>query len=401
MINLMDEAKLHEKTIVEHRRYLHQNAEVGMNLPITTKFVKDKLIELGYEPKEICESGITATVGGKKPGKTFLLRADMDALPLKESLDLPFKSNTESMHACGHDFHTAMLLGAAKILKDHENEINGTVKLMFQPGEEIFTGAKKMLDNGVLESPKVDAALMMHVRPGVNVAPGTVIGTNAIEVAAASDQFTITIHGKGGHGAMPETTIDPLNVAAHIHIALQEINAREVRSSEFMVLTVGQMQGGNAANVIPDTATLTGTIRTYKSEIREFIKKRLVEISTGIASIFRAKAEVEFSRSCPSVINNSILLSEVNGYLENMLGTEGYFNASDFPELHLERMSGSEDFAYISENVPSVMLRLAAGRVEDGYKYPQHHPMAMFDEEALYKGAGVYASIAMEWLNNH
>ncbi len=401
MIDLMDEAKKLEETIIEHRRYLHQYPELGMDLPITTSYVKEKLIEMGYEPKEICDSGIVTTVGGKKPGKTFLLRADMDALPIEETLDLPYKSKTENMHACGHDFHTAMLLGAAEILKKHEDEINGTVKLMFQPGEEIFTGAKTMIENGLLENPKVDAAVMIHVRPGVDAQPGTVIGTSALEGAAASDQFTITVQGKGGHGAMPDTTVDPLNVAAHLHIALQEINAREVHPSEFMVLTVGQIHGGNAANIIPDTATLSGTIRTYKSDIREFVKKRLVEVSNGVASTFRASVDVEFSKGCPSVLNDKELLSDLNEYLYELLGDEGYFNASDFPELHLERMSGSEDFAYISEKVPSVMLRLAVGRLEDGYTYPQHHPMVTFDERALYKGAGVYASVAMEWLRNN
>jgi len=168
-----------------------------------------------------------------------------------------------------------------------------------------------------------------------------------------------------------------------------------------MVLTVGQIHGGNAANIIPDTATLSGTIRTYKSDIREFVKKRLVEVSNGVASTFRASVDVEFSKGCPSVLNDKELLSDLNEYLYKLLGDEGYFNASDFPELHLERMSGSEDFAYISEKVPSVMLRLAVGRLEDGYTYPQHHPMVTFDERALYKGAGVYASVAMEWLRNN
>jgi hippurate hydrolase len=400
MINLIEEAKALQEILEEYRRYLHQIPEIGMELPKTVDFVKSKLIEFGYEPQEICQSGIVALAGGKKPGKTFLLRADMDALPIKEDTDLPFKSQSEYMHACGHDFHTSMLLGAAYLLKKHENEINGTVKLMFQPGEEIMAGAKMMVESGVLENPKVDAAGMIHVRPGVGLLPGTAIVTEALEGAAALDWFTINIQGKGGHGAMPETTVDPINVASHIHTALQEINSREVHPSEFVVLTIGYMQGGSAANVIPDKAIMSGTIRSYKKEVRELVKRRLVQISEAIAVAFRAKAEVVYSTQCPSVYNDPQLISQINDYLFKLMGEERFFNASKNPALRLERMSGSEDFSFVSEKVPSILLRLATGRSEDGYNYPQHHPKALFDEEALQYGAAIYAGVAMEWLNN-
>lgn len=400
-MDFIKEALSIQDKLVEFRRQLHANPEVGMDLPMTSGFVKKILSEIGIESKECGKSGIVATIGGKKPGRTFLLRGDMDALPIEEETDLLFKSKNGYMHACGHDFHTSMLLGAAYLLKNKEESILGTVKLMFQPGEEIFEGAKSMIDAGILDDPKVDAAMMVHVRPGVDLEPGTVITTNAQEAAAASDWFRINILGKGGHGAMPEKSIDPLNIAANIFTSLQTINSREVHPSEFVVLTIGEMHGGKAANVIPDSAYLTGTVRTYDKDVRSFVKERMTKISTTIGDAFRAKVEVEFSNGCPSVINNKELLDNINKMLPEIVGEDMIFNASDYPKLKLERMSGSEDFAFVSEKVPSVMLRLATGRNQDGYSFPQHHPKALFDEKALSIGAGLYASIAMKWLESN
>lgn len=397
MRNLLEEAKNLQETIVKDRRYLHQHAEVGMDLPITSAYIVDRLKEMGYEPEVIAGSGVVALAGGKKPGKTILLRADIDALPILEENELEYKSNTGNMHACGHDIHAAMLLGAAKLLKDHEDEIEGRVKLMFQPAEEQLAGAKAMIEAGILESPKVDAAAMIHIFSGMPMKSGTLVVSEPGYTSSSADMFHISIKGRGGHGAMPQESVDPLNVAAHIFIALQEIIARETEPSRTAVITVGQLHGGNAANIIPDTAFLEGTIRAFHKDDRELMRNRVVEISQGIASTFRATANVEFRMECPSVYNDSQLSDFTIKTNKELLGDEGVITFSDiFPG---GKMTGSEDFGYISEKVPSIMMALGGGSPEEGYPYPQHHPKVDFNEDIMYVGSAVYANTAMEWLN--
>lgn len=214
----IEQALLIKDELINYRRIIHENPEVGAVLPKTKAFVMDKLKEFGYEPTEICESGIVATISGEKPGKTFLLRADMDALPMKEETSCDFKSTNGCMHSCGHDMHTAMLLGAAKLLKQNQSQIEGTIKLVFQPDEEGFTGAKKMIAAGVLENPKVDAAMAMHVHSGT---PSNLVLCGLGTTIAGCNRFRIIVNGQGCHGAMPETGVDPINIAAHIYISLQ------------------------------------------------------------------------------------------------------------------------------------------------------------------------------------
>lgn len=400
MKKLLDQAKKLNDEIISWRRYFHEHAETHINLPGTTKFVMDKLKEFGYEPVEICQSGVLAIAGGKKPGKTFLIRGDMDALPIEEETDLPFKSKTGNMHACGHDFHTAMMLGAAKILKDNEEDINGTVKLMFQPAEETLAGAKAMVEAGILENPKVDAAMMMHVFSGMPMPDRMVAFSGPGAVSATSDWFKINIKGKGGHGAMPHATVDPLNVAAHIHIALQEINAREIDPERAVVVTVGEMHGGSTGNIIPDTAFLQGTIRTFDDEVREFTKKRLVEISEGIGKTFRCEVNVELFNACPSVVNDDELSTSIPKYTAELLGKEKVLDLYAMTGK-TQRMSGSEDFAFVSARVPSIMLGMTASVNTNGMIYPQHHPKVVFDESVLANGTAVYANTAIEWLKNN
>ncbi|MTI67381.1 MAG: amidohydrolase [Firmicutes bacterium] len=401
MKKLLNEAREIQSTIVEHRRYFHKNPETSMDLPITTEYVIKKLKEMGYEPKEICKSGVVAIAGGKKPGKTFMLRADMDALPIVEENNFEFKSKNNNMHACGHDMHTAMLLGAAQLLKDYEYEIEGQVKLMFQPAEEPLIGAKNMIEAGLLENPTVDAAMMIHVTTGTPLQSGKALVLPSGIVTSNSDWFEINVQGKGGHGAMPHDTIDPINVLAHIHTALQAVNSREIAPMEDMVLTVGEIHSGTSSNIIPDTGYLRGTIRSFGKENREFIKKRLEEISTGIASTFRATANVKFSNGCPSVRNNEELVKQFTTYASELLGEEGVFDGATFADGLFEKISGSEDFGFVSELVPSIMVVLGAGSISDEYKYPPHHPKAIFDENALYFGTSLYANTAIEWLKNN
>lgn len=401
---MLKEAEQIHDIILRERRTLHQIAETGFELTQTVAFVKNELTEMGLQPTDCGRAGIVALVGGKKPGKTFLLRADMDALPIKEQSGLSFAAQNGNMHACGHDMHTAMLLGAARLLKAHEEEIEGTVKLMFQPAEEIFEGSSDMLKAGLLDEPKVDAALMIHVMAGMPFSPGTVIVSAPGVSAPAADYFEITVRGKGCHGSMPNTGVDPLTAAAHILIALQEIQARELAMGDRAVLTVGTLHAGTAANAIPDEAVLGGSIRTFDEETRAFIKQRLTEIAEGTAAVFRATATVSFGSGCPTLKNDRELTVSAERYMTELLGHEKALSAAKLNEAgggQGSKTAGSEDFAYISQAVPSVMLALAAGQPEKGYCYPQHHPMVKFDESVLACGSAVYAYAALRWLAEH
>ncbi|MBU5486885.1 amidohydrolase [Clostridium sp. MSJ-8] len=402
---LLQEATKYSEELIATRRYLHTHPGTGFDIKDTLDFVKNKLIKLGYEPQECGKAGLIATAGGHKPGKVFLIRGDMDALPIKEEADVDFPSTNGKMHACGHDLHTTMMLGAAKLLKNHENEINGTIKLMFQPAEEIFEGSKDMINNGLLKNPDVNAALMIHVMAGMPFKTGTAIVCDGGVSAPAADYFTINVQGKGCHGSMPNNGVDPITVSAHIITALQEINARELSLLDEAVLTIGSIHGGNAGNVIPDTVELCGTIRTYDEEVRKFLKTRMTEICECIAKSFRATAEVTFGSGCPTLVNDQDLSNCTVKYLKELLGESTVFTAGQLNAMagdkKASKSAGSEDFAYVSQEVPSIMLAFAAGTPNDGYCYPQHHPKAKFDEAALAKGSAVYAYAAIRWLEEH
>ena len=401
----LKEAYALQDTIIANRRYLHAHAETGFDLKDTLSFVKDKLEEMGYEPKLCGKAGLVALAGGKKKGRVFLIRGDMDALPIKEEADVDFSCKNGRMHACGHDMHTAMLLGAAKLLKEHEDEIEGTIKLMFQPAEEIFEGSNDMIEAGLLQNPDVDGALMIHVMAGMPFTPGTVVVSAPGVSAPAADYFEIRVQGKGCHGSMPNTGVDPLTAASHIVIALQEIQARELAMGERAVLTIGTMNAGTAPNVIPDVVVMGGSIRTFDEETRSYIKERMTQIAEGIAGSFRATAEVTFGSGCPTLVNDSDLSQCAEKYVKELLGEQKAFSVAQLNAMsnggESGKSAGSEDFAYVSQKVPSIMLALAAGQPEKGYRYPQHHPMVKFDEDALAEGSAVYAYTAMRWLEEH
>ena len=391
-MNIYKEALEIKDTILENRRFLHQHPELGLELPVTADFVEKKLKEMGYETRRIGDCGIVTEIG-RSGGKGILLRADMDALPVKADADIDFKSVNGNMHACGHDCHTANLLGAAQLLKNYEAELGGMVRLMFQPAEETMEGGKMMVEAGVCDG--VDAALGMHVFTNISMPVGTILMTGAKSRMAAVDWFTIKIKGKGCHGAMPNSGVDPLNVMAHIHIALQAINAREIDPSDNIVLTIGQMHGGDTSNVIPNEAFMRGTIRTLKNETRAMVKERMNAIASGIASSFNAEAHVEYGNGCPVLSQSAEFYKDVKAALKTLEEIQ----VVDMDEMGQGMISmGSEDFSYVASTVPSVFLQIAAGRPEDGYQYPQHHPKARFHEDALPVGAAVYAHTAIEWL---
>lgn len=393
------EAQALEQQCIKDRRYLHAHAEVGFELHETFDYIWKQLTEMGIEPVKCGRCGIICTIG--RPGKTFLLRADMDALPVTEETSHDYVCRKGNMHACGHDMHAAMLLTAARLLKKHESELPGTVKLMFQPAEEILEGAQDMIDAGVLENPRVDAALMFHVMTAQSIPVGTVIISAPGVSAPAAGTFTVHIQGKGSHGAMPHTGVDPINVAAHILTALQEINARELAPSDNAALTIGSLQAGSTANVLPDTAILRGNYRAFADETFDLIRQRVEEISAGIAKTFRAEARVEFHAGTPTLINDAALAGHAEKHLPELLGSEKVFNAAKLAGSSAARSSGSEDFAVISHRVPSLMLALAAGHPDEGYVHPLHHPRTDFDERALIPGAAAYAWLAVQWLEEN
>lgn len=403
--NILQEAAAYQEQLVQTRRYLHSHPETGFDLKNTTEYVRKELIAMGYEPVMCGKSGIIALAGKKKSDKVFLIRGDMDALPIKEESDVPFSSDNGKMHACGHDMHTTMMLGAARLLKSHEYEIEGTVKLMFQPAEEIFEGSDDMINAGVLNSPDVDAAMMIHVMAGLPIPAGTVISCDGGVSAPAADYFYIDIQGKGCHGSMPNNGVDPVTIAAHIITGLSEINSRELGLSDDAVITIGTINAGNAANVIPDTAHMSGTIRTYDEETRSYIKQRVSDIASNIASAYRGSASVTYGSGCPCLLNNPDLATCSAKYLKELLGPSRTFTAAQLNAMSgggkTSKSTGSEDFAYVSQKVPSIMFALAAGTPQDGYCYPQHHPKVKFDEAILSEGSAVYAYTAMRWLEEH
>lgn len=396
-MSLYHEAEAIRETIIANRHYLHQIPELGLDLPQTAAYVEEKLRQMGYEPQRVGACGIVALVG-KKEGKCFLLRADMDALPVEEAADVDFKSSNGRMHACGHDCHASMLLGAAQLLKNHEDELEGTVKLMFQPGEETMEGGKMMVDAGVLENPHVDAAMAEHIFTSMALPAGTITMMGADAKFAAVDWFTIYITGRGCHGAMPNTGVDPLNVMSHIHLSLQALNSREMDPMDNLVLTIGQMHGGQTSNVIPNDAYMSGTIRTRKNETRAMVKSRMEAIVSTVAAAFGAEARVEWGCGCPVLAQDKDLYAEAKGYLKDLEGA----SLVDLGDLGVSFGGmGSEDFSQIANNVPSIFLAIPAGSPEDGFIYPQHHPKARFLDEALAPGTAAYAHVAMQWLKHN
>ena len=393
MNKFMEQAIAIKDDIVEYRRVIHSNPEVGAELPKTKAYVMDKLREFGYEPEEICESGIVATIEGSKPGKTFLLRADMDALPMAEATDCDFKATNGAMHSCGHDMHTAMLLGAAKLLKQNQDEIEGTVKLVFQPDEEGFTGAKKMIEAGVLQNPKVDAAMAMHVNSGT---PSNLVVCGLGTSIGGCNRFRIVVKGTGCHGALPETGVDPIFIAHHIYSGLQSILTREIPAIKPAVITIGKFAGGDAPNIIPNEVVMEGTIRTLEKELGEQIFSRMNDIVTSTAKMFRGEAELIELSSVPPLANNKELANEVTGYMKDIVGEQGIF-------LFEGGGMGSEDFASYSYEVPSLYVILGAGAKNENplYGVPMHNEKVVFNEDVLPTGAAMHAYSAIMWLKNN
>lgn len=390
---ILEAAEQLKEELLQIRRTIHQNPEAGPSLPHTKAFVMKKLQEYGYQPEEICESGIVATLEGGKPGKTILLRADMDALSILEKAPVSFASENGKMHACGHDMHATMLLGAAKLLMEHREEIEGKVKLVFQPDEEGFTGAKAMLKAGVLENPVVDAGLALHVNSGT---PSGMVLCGMGTCMAGCTLFRIQVKGTGCHGAMPETGVDPINIAAHIYLSLQEIIAREVAPTKPAVVTIGKFVGGKAPNIIPGEVVMEGTIRTLDRELSEQIFRRIQDISAQTAALFRGEAEVTEIASAPPLINDKEMVKEMAGYVGDLVDPSKVI-------VFEQGGMGSEDFASYTYEIPCSYLLVGAGIPQENELFgkPMHNECVVFNEDILPLGSAIYAYSAMKWLKTH
>ncbi|MBQ3062240.1 MAG: amidohydrolase [Clostridia bacterium] len=391
-MNYYERASVLGAETVEHRRFFHTNAEVGLYMPKAKAYVMAKLKEYGLEPEE-CGEGVTAAIG--KGGRTILLRADMDALPMEEESGLEFACPTGTeAHACGHDLHAAMLLTAAKLLKEDEAKLEGVVRFMFQPAEETLEGAKNMIEHGILD-PMPDAALAFHVAAG-RVPAGTFMynGRQGEAMMFSVDGFNITVTGRGAHGAYPHLSVDPINIGVNIYLALQELIARESDPSKACALTVGSFRAGSAANIIPENAVLEGTVRTNDIQARKLLVNRMKEISAKIAEAYGGTAQVEMVSEIPPLFCDADLVREMVGFIEelpipSLTGHDGV------------TASASEDFAVIAEKVPSVFIYLSAGYLDERGDAPAHNPKVMFNEDVLPIGAACLAHCAKRWLESH
>ena len=381
--------------VAADRHYLHAHAETGFELKDTFDYVWQQLTDMGLAPKKCGRCGMIADVGAGEAG--VLLRADMDALPIREEADVAFASENGCMHACGHDLHTAMLLEAARLLKAREDELNGRVRLMFQPAEEPLLGAADMLENGLLDGLTVRAAFMIHVLTNLALPAGTVIVSAPGVSAPAAGMFEIRIQGKGCHGTMPHTGVDPITIAAHTVLNLQQIQTRELSLSQSCALTIGMLQAGDTANVIPDSALLRGSLRAFDDETHQYIIRRMEEIASSTAELFGGSAETQMLGGAPTLVNDEKLSASTLHALRELLGAERVLLSSELGG-DAKKSSGSEDFANVSHAVPSLMVALAAGEPTQGYDFPAHHPKTRFDEAVLPVGAAVYAQMALNAL---
>lgn len=383
MNNIYDRAKDILPELKTNRRYIHQNPEVGFDLPNTVSYVTAKLKEMGITPKEIFKSGLIADIGDMNSDKVFLIRGDMDALAMTELTTLSFKSTNKYAHMCGHDLHTAMLLGAAKILKEKEASLNGRVRLMFQPAEEFGMGAKAMIEAGALED--VKAALALHIDPELNV------GELKIKPGVATSSmnaFMLEIKGRGGHSSSPHTAIDPLMIATEIYQSLNQIVGREVNPLETAVLTVGKLSGGTAFNVIPDSAYMEFGLRCFNPSVRAYLVGRVYDVVEQTTSMLRGSHRFYGQHFTPSVINDVELLEQITPALKQIVGTGLIIDKYPF--------GATEDFSRISEQVPSLLCWLGAGYPGN---YSLHNPKLELDEGAMPYGTALLANASIYYLN--
>jgi amidohydrolase len=372
------------------RRDLHMHPELGFQEVRTARIVAERLGELGYEVVTgVGKTGVVGLLSGGQPGdRTVLLRFDMDALPIQEENEVPYRSQTPGvMHACGHDAHVAVGIGVATLLARHRDAIPGTIKLMFQPAEEGLGGAKAMIADGILDGPKVDTALGLHVSS--NHDTGTAVVRSGA-MMAASDRLDITVRGRGGHAAHPEQTVDAVVVAAHIVVALQTIVARNVNPEETAVITVGSVEAGKAANVIAESATLRGSIRSFSEPTRVLLHRRIAEVAGGVAAALGASADVVVTRGVDATVNAPAPTAVMHRAAAAVLGEAAIDTTY--------RTTGGEDFSAVLERVPGNFFFIGARDAARGLNFPHHNPRFDIDEACLPQGVAILCDAAMRCL---
>ena len=379
--------------VVADRRFLHQHPELGLQEYETSKFIASRLNQLGLDEVRtgIANTGVVGILRGGKPGQVVALRADMDALPIEEENEVEYRSQVPGvMHACGHDAHVSMLLGAARLLVERKADLPGTVMFIFQPGEEGAGGAKKMVEAGVFNNPKPDAVFGLHIWQDT---PSGVIEVMDTVAMSGIDAFTATIHGKGGHGAQPHTTIDPISVGAAIVNALHTIVSRNFDPVQPGVVTLGTFRAGEAGNVIPATATLSGTVRTVQPEQRELARERLESIVHGIAASMGATADLSFLGGTPATINTPAMSQIVRDTGIALFGADRVIEG---------QMKGpSEDFSEFMQLVPGCYFFVGSRNESKGYVWGHHHPKFDIDEDAMATGISMLAGTAIRFLESH
>jgi amidohydrolase len=389
MIDFRAEVERMRDDLVAWRRDFHMHPELAYEERRTAGIVAQHLEGLGFEVETgVAQTGVVGLLKGEGPGPVVMVRVDMDALPVTEETGAPYASQVPGlMHACGHDGHVAIGMGLAQILAAHREQIGGTVKLIFQPAEEGGNGAEKMIEEGVLEKLRPDVVLATHIwtdRPvgTINVTPGPVM--------AAADNFNCTIEGKGGHGALPHQTVDPIATAAQVITALQTVVSRNVNPLGTAVVSVGTIHGGDAFNVIPRDVVISGTIRTYLPSTREMVHQRVREVVEGVAQACGARATLQIIGLTPPVINDPAVAQIVTRASEFVVGAECVSSG--------ERTMGSEDAAFFLNEVPGCYFFLGGSNPDKGLGAAHHNPHFDFDEDVLVLGVAVLASAVSSYL---
>jgi amidohydrolase len=385
-------AKDYESEILEVRRQIHENPELSFEEYETQAFLKKKLEDIGLAPSPIGNTGLVCLIEGKEQGKTVALRADMDALPIVEETDIPYKSKRDGvMHACGHDVHSSCLFGAAKILNETKDQWSGTVKLIFQPGEEKFPGgASILIKEGVLNNPKPDAIIGQHVMPWIKTGA---FGFRRGLYMASADEIFITVKGKGGHGALPQHCIDPIFASAQIITALQQVISRKATPAIPSVLSIGKINStGGATNVIPQEVKMEGTFRTLNEEWRAQAHKWIKKTAEQTAAASDAEAIVEIKKGYPFLMNDEKITEQAENAAKMYVGEEKV--------EELDIYLAAEDFSYYSQEIPATFYRLGIKNDAKETGYAVHHPKFKVDEDALALGAGMMAWQAVNFLEN-
>lgn len=393
-MNFKNEAISIKNELIKIRRTLHEHPELGMEEYETSKFIKRFLKSEKIELKEVSKTGVCGIIKGTKQNtevieKTIALRGDIDGLPILDKKVCDYSSKVKGrMHACGHDAHTTILLGAAKILNRNKHLFSGNIKLLFEPAEETIGGARFMISEGVLENPRVDCVCGLHVEETLEC--GTIMLKHGV-VNAASNPFTITIKGAGGHGAYPHTTVDPVVIASHVVLALQTIVSREINTANPAVITVGSIHGGTAQNIIPDEVQISGIIRTMSKDDRAFAKERLTQIVKGICESSRATVEIDIEESYPNLYNDDYMVDLFKIGAEKIIGKENVL-------LQKNPKMGVESFAYFANERPSVFYFLGSGNKSKNIIYPAHSSLFDIDEDCLPLGVAMQCQMAFEYL---